>query len=183
MDQATTAHQESKSRPALAPILSLAEHLRLGTFTVAELAAGITTGEPFTVQHKPKAAPALRSMPGSSVWVPRKLTKRGQRRFVQIEDRLWLAILNTRLSSYVAFKVLLAVVLKDLSHYRRPDAADDPVPIGIEELSAVTGFEQRRIYEALKQLEKLHIIDRSRGGGRKQKNSYWVNPPEDWLCG
>ncbi len=110
-------------------------------------------------------------------WLPRKPTKTGRQRFVQIEDRLWLAILGTRLS-HVAFAVLWAIALKGLTLYRR----DDPVSIGIAELCAVTGFGSSGVYLALKQLEALHIIERLSGGGRKQKNSYWVNDPEDWLC-
>jgi hypothetical protein len=43
--------------PTLAPIISLAEHLRRGTFTAAQLDAGITTGELFTVRFEPVRAP------------------------------------------------------------------------------------------------------------------------------
>jgi len=90
---------------------------------------------------------------------------------------MWLAILGARLS-YVAYAVLWAIVLKELTQFRR----DDPVPIGITELCQVTGFKEVGVYRALKQLEARGMIDRLSGGGRHQKNSYWVNDPDQWSC-
>jgi len=108
-------------------------------------------------------------------WLPRKPTKTGRQRFVQIDDRLWLAILGTRLP-HVAEKVLWAIALKELTQFR----SDDPVPISIDELCEVTGFAPAGVYRAVKLLEKLGILNRISGGGRKHKNSYWVSDPDVW---
>jgi DNA-binding IclR family transcriptional regulator len=56
------------------------------------------------------------------------------------------------------------------------------VPIGIEELCHELGFTAPAVYRALHELVQLQIIERFSGGGRKQKNSYFVNDPEQWLC-
>jgi len=156
----------SKPRPQLARILSLAEAVRQGADVV------ITTGELFHVPLRKTKTKA----PTAQVWLPRKLTKKGQQHFVRLEDSLWLAILGARLAP-VEFKVLWTIVLRDLARYRR----DDPVQIGVEELCVMTGFTAPAVHRALKVLEERGIIDRDSGGGRHHKNSYWVNDPEQWL--
>ena len=168
MDQATTARTDSRP-PRLAPILSLADVFRRGADAV------ITTGELFHVPLR-KAKPR----PPPPVWLPRKPTKTGRERFVQIEDRLVLAIFNAKLPP-AAFSLLWAITFRQLSQYHR-DGEIEMVPIGLDELCAVTAYKKTVVCEALNKLEERHIIERTSGGGRHLRTGYLVADPEDWEC-
>jgi hypothetical protein len=171
LEQATPAHAESTSPPSLAPILSLAEHLRLGTFTVEQLDTGIVVGTPFHVPFR-KARP---------LWLPRKPTKTGQERFVQLGDRLVLTILHAGLR-HVELAALLAILWRQRSAYQYKEQPQALVEIGIDELCAETGFRSSAVLAALSKLEARGIIGREMGGGRHLRSSYRVTDPAKWTA-
>jgi hypothetical protein len=170
---------------------TLAEHLRRGTFTAAELGEGITYGDvihvPFRRLQVVATSSSRRRRPVPEqlrgAWFPRPPQKRGRHagepRFATVEDRLALAMMACRFAHAATWPLMWAILWRRQSE--KYFDLDQPVPISVDELIQATGYSHASVHRGLAELRARGMLTVQSGGGRHHKSAFRLTDVDQWL--